>query len=151
MFEFFSDGIYKDGSIHINPGYWDEKLTSGREAAKDYSKDCLLEWVREYLEQGNVDDPDLCADVQKDLRYQDDEGMLETLEDAQSWLRKWEHGGGIDGEGVWSDTWEIDLQGYDWWYLWACHAICWGIKTFYAQFGILGSPEDVAASEMTGR
>lgn len=29
-----------------------------------------------------------------------------------------------------SDTWEWDLRGYDWSFLWACHAIVWGIARY---------------------
>jgi hypothetical protein len=30
------------------------------------------------------------------------------------------------------DTWEWDLQDYDWWFLWCCHAIQWGIAMYDA-------------------
>jgi hypothetical protein len=29
-----------------------------------------------------------------------------------------------------TDTWEWDLKDFDWWYLWACHAIVWGIAQY---------------------
>jgi len=29
-----------------------------------------------------------------------------------------------------SDTWEWRLQDFDWWFLWACHAIVWGITRY---------------------
>lgn len=28
------------------------------------------------------------------------------------------------------DTYEWDLQDFDWWYLWSCHAIAWGIARY---------------------
>jgi hypothetical protein len=30
------------------------------------------------------------------------------------------------------DTWEWSFEDYDWWYLWACHAIVWGIGQYDA-------------------
>jgi hypothetical protein len=30
-------------------------------------------------------------------------------------------------------AWEWDLQDYDWWFLWSCHAIAWGIARYDAQ------------------
>ena len=51
------------------------------------------------------------------------------------------------------DTWEWNLQDFDWWYLWACHAIVWGIarydearKTAAAQSAPAEAPEAVAVS-----
>lgn len=31
-----------------------------------------------------------------------------------------------------SDTWEWDCSTWDWWFLWACHAIVWGIAQYDA-------------------
>jgi len=57
MFEFFRTGIYRDGSLHINPGYWSEKLTSQREAARTYSQKLFDEEVRLELEAVAEDYP----------------------------------------------------------------------------------------------
>jgi hypothetical protein len=39
------------------------------------------------------------------------------------------------------DTWEWDLQDYDWTFLWCCHAIVWGI----GQYDAARTPEAVAS------
>ncbi|KAB2347294.1 hypothetical protein [Actinomadura rudentiformis] len=31
-----------------------------------------------------------------------------------------------------AETWEWDLRSFDWWFLWACHAIVWGIGRYDA-------------------
>lgn len=31
-----------------------------------------------------------------------------------------------------SDPWELPVKEFDWWYMWACHAIVWGIRTYDA-------------------
>jgi hypothetical protein len=30
------------------------------------------------------------------------------------------------------DTWEWNFRNYDWWFVWACHAILWGIRQYDA-------------------
>lgn len=45
MFTLFREGLYKDGLIHINPGYWSEKLTSNRECAKSYDQDRFTKYI----------------------------------------------------------------------------------------------------------
>jgi hypothetical protein len=38
---------------------------------------------------------------------------------------------GFDHKGFqFYDTWEWDFRDYDWWFLWACQAIVWGIAQF---------------------
>lgn len=31
-----------------------------------------------------------------------------------------------------ADSWEWDLRDWDWWFLWACHAIQWGVAQYEA-------------------
>lgn len=140
MFRFFASGIYKDGSLHINPHYWAEKLSSQRQAAMEYSKDVVWEQVKDRLH--DMRDPDfpeetnvkLADRIEADWKERDSWGYLEDAEGARSFLSEWED------EGVWSDTWEWPMQGYDWWYLWACHGIVWGIQQ-YLKAGHALSPE----------
>ncbi|WP_019358034.1 hypothetical protein [Streptomyces sp. AA1529] len=40
-----------------------------------------------------------------------------------------------------TDTWEWDLQDFDWWFLWACHGIRWGID----QYDAARKPAEAAA------
>jgi hypothetical protein len=59
MFEFFRSGLYKDGSVHINPGYWAEKLTSNRECVKTYDEEKFKKYTAEILAEAERDYPGL--------------------------------------------------------------------------------------------
>lgn len=131
-------GFFRRKKLSINPSYWAEKLTVKCDVAKEYSKDRLIQHVREYLEEGNVDDADLCDDISQDLKSLDENGMLEDLEGARDFLNRWEE------DDVWSDTWEWDLMDYDWWFLWALHAIVWGVQQYEARYGVFQGTHDVA-------
>lgn len=61
MFEFFRSGIYRDGSLNINPGYWSEKLASSREAATSYSEKLFEAEVTETLTVVEDDYPGIAA------------------------------------------------------------------------------------------
>jgi len=39
-----------------------------------------------------------------------------------------------------SDVWEMDFRSYDWWFLWALHAIVWGIALYDAEKAGAGRP-----------
>jgi hypothetical protein len=55
MFEFFRSGIWEDGSLHINPHYWAEKLTSDRDCVMRYDQDLFERQVKEHVAQEIVD------------------------------------------------------------------------------------------------
>jgi hypothetical protein len=57
MFEFFRSGIYRDGSLHVQPGYWSEKLASNREVSTSYSEKLFQQEVTESLEAAEADCP----------------------------------------------------------------------------------------------
>ena len=47
-----------------------------------------------------------------------------------------------------TDTWEWELKDFDWWYLWACHAIVWGIAR-YDEVRKTAAPAATAPSVVT--
>ncbi|MCC5574569.1 hypothetical protein IMZ11_02800 [Microtetraspora sp. AC03309] len=55
MFEFFRSGIWRDGSVHINPGYWAEKLTSDRDSVKKYDQGLFEQTVKEHVAEAILD------------------------------------------------------------------------------------------------
>ncbi|MFE9432913.1 hypothetical protein [Streptomyces sp. NPDC006640] len=61
MFQFFRSGIWRDGTHNINPGYWSEKLTSGREAATSYSTQLFEEEVAKTLADVEGDYPGIAS------------------------------------------------------------------------------------------
>jgi hypothetical protein len=60
-FELFRHGIHRDGSIHINPGYWDEKLSSERDAAQRYSMAKFEQLTAEQLADAEKEFPGVTA------------------------------------------------------------------------------------------
>ncbi|MFI7448168.1 hypothetical protein ACIBQX_11775 [Nonomuraea sp. NPDC049714] len=169
MFEFFRSGIWEDGSLHINPHYWAEKLTSDRDSVMKYDQDSFERQVKEYVAEAIVDRsaPRGISQAVRDLLENGDitwEGgarrALEDFEyrthtvtctcgasatfddpiDASSWgyrhLRESEgkHSTTTQFGDSFSfdDTWEWEFKDYDWWFLWACHGILWGIQQYDA-------------------
>ena len=129
LFEVF----VRSATYGLNPSYWAQNLTSSRAAAKSYSLERFTDRVAEELKD-------------EESRYP---GVTEAW---TRWLK--------DGDGSWYDTaYEISarfalrdfryepvgsegkpfrfqdvddwkLHDWDWWYLWACHAIVWGIGQY---------------------
>lgn len=159
MFTFFrSNG----NSAGINPGYWSEKLpTNGRDAARQYSEKVLRARLDEELREYAEVYPGLFERYEADLavyettpekeRYPwalkgprephkpmpsaeaielladyDADGWLSHREGAMELLSELETG------GVVSDIFEWKLDDYAWEFLWACHAIVWGIAQYDA-------------------
>lgn len=149
MFEFFAHELYKDGSVHINPQYWAEKLTS-HDQSQVYDMDTFREELdkqAQYLiDDGSIIDKDQVERFKREV-----EGLLEdedysTMEAALRMMDDFSFFNNEDhayssrhiGEAIrFEDSWEWvrSCQVYQWWYLWACHGIVWGIKQYYAMFG----------------
>jgi hypothetical protein len=157
MFQFFR------GAGDINPGYWAEKLRSGRGAAEKYSMDLFRQIVAERVadaveadeDLGPVDDdrPGLAAAVEAaltdDYDYEHEEGAREFLID---FVYRYTDAAGAARSFKFTDTWEWDFAEYDWAYLWACHAIRWGVAQYDAAKGALSvagaeEPQQPAATE----
>lgn len=152
MFQFFR-------GHEINPGYWAEKVVAGRNSIRRYSEDRLRQllddalayYERAYPDLASkyeiaraeydalpVDDrypygrahephrPETVDEVRKTVSDHDDEGLLGYEDGARELLSE------LEQARVVSDTWEWDLHDYDWWYLWACHAVVWGIAQYDA-------------------
>lgn len=130
MFEFFRSGIWKDGCRHINPGYWEEKLTSSREAARTYSIDLFNKIVTEILTEAETDYPgitDAWNEHANDYNTEYEDSARAALDDFEYQPE------GATGEPFrFEDCWEDGFRDFDWWYLWACHAILWGIAQYDA-------------------
>lgn len=166
MFEFFRHGIWRDGSIHINPVYWSEKLTSDRDSVMTYSQKLFEEEVAKDLAAVEEDYPGITKAWASHL---EDEFNVEYEEEARRALDEFrfgeqhrascskcdwqfedefyttaavklrrhrleageEHTGTVrDLSFTFSDTWEWQLKDFDWWFLWACNAIVWGIARY---------------------
>jgi hypothetical protein len=147
MFEFFR-------GKGINPGYWAEKLPDSGRSVREYNEDVLKDLIEEYLPEyaekyperltaymkaaaarsalpypRNVTteppvEPKSVDEIRELIAEYDDNGDLTTAEGARELLRE------LERRGVVSDTWEWDLNDWDFHFLWCCHAIVWGIQRY---------------------
>ena len=128
MFNFF------DFTSHgINPGYWGEKLEAiaRHEGYMAYSVDKFREWVktdwRERLDEYTpAQRMTIRAAIDSDILGDDNWGCnIEYREGAMEALNN------FDVEGFdYDDLSELDFDDYSFHYLWACHAVQWGIQQY---------------------
>jgi len=161
MFQLFRSGIYRDGSLHINPGYWSEKLTSDRDSVMTYSQKLFEEQVAEELRGAEADFPGVtkawnkhvmdynteyeypAREALEDFEFGDEYKVscsecdeAETFSDpvkAHMWRIRHlgdmgdEHVSNVKKNNFYIDATGWNLQDFDWWFQWVCHAIVWGI------------------------
>lgn len=164
MFEFFRSGIYRDGSLHINPGYWSEKLTSDRDSVKDYQEDLFVKLVweqAEHLIEGEYVKPDQVDRFRQAIKDDIVEGGLyATADEGYRTVNEFEfyndpskeldyrHEPDVRFEDAWE--WFNATKDFDWWFLWACHAIVAGIARYdrlrYYGLEKLATPESAEAA-----
>lgn len=120
MFEFFR----ADRRWGINPHYWAEKLGGGRRSVKEYSEQLLRQRVIEQFVEdakwGGVP-----AGTGKALRTWVLNEDLSDEHEARNVLEDFAFQG-----YEFKDVWEWDFRDYDHSFLWACHAIVWGIARY---------------------
>lgn len=129
MFEFF-----RSDRGDINPHYWGEKLEGGRRSVQHYDEDVLKGHVHQLLDDAaerakDEADEDLHAAVGKGramLNCAIDDGDTSHERGARQLLDE------LEELGLTSDSWETSLHDYDMSFLWACHAIVWGIGQYDA-------------------
>lgn len=122
MFEFFRR---RDG--RINPGYWAEKVTSGRDELYVYDPDVFDQRVKEaFVEAVRYSDAPrgLGKAVRAELLDHDD---VCDERGAHRLVAEFEFKG-----FRFYDTWEWSFRDWEWSFLWYCHAIVWGIAQYDA-------------------
>lgn len=129
MFQFFR------GSAHppkypINPGYWAEKVVSQHAPAyrclKEYSEELFTEQVNDALKEAEDEGHAGVTDQWKlETEGHWPEWDIHSEDGARDALANFTHDKFTFGE-----TWEWELRDWCWWYLWACHAIVWGIAQY---------------------
>lgn len=110
----------------INPRYWAEKVKDEPKRATGYSEDMFKQLVNEHLADLAEDD---LTDEQREARDEVVERVKDGAyheEDARDILRDAERA------GLFSGTWEWDLQDWDWHFLYCLNAIVAGIKAYDA-------------------
>lgn len=120
MFQFFRS----DRRWGINPHYWAEKLGGGRDSVMEYSEQALRQRVVEQF----VNDArwgGVPAGTGKALRTWVLDEDLNSEHEARNVLEDFAHRG-----YKFSDVWEWNFRDYDPHFLWACHAIQWGVAQY---------------------
>lgn len=124
MFEFFRGKL-----AVMDPHYWAEKLTScSREDAKVYDEDRFKRLVTEHVQEAEEygwGPTGLVQAVREQVLSREDVTYYEA--GAREALEEFAHDG-----FQFTDVYEWDFRSYDWWFLWACHAIVWGIALYDA-------------------
>lgn len=139
MFEFFR----ADRRWGINPHYWAEKLGGGRQPVQAYSEELLRQRVVEQFVEdakwGGVP-----PGTGKHLRTWVLDEDLGDERTARNVLEDFAFQG-----YEFKDVWEWDFHDYDSSFLWACHAIVWGIGRYdkVRRYGLqaLATPKAVAS------
>lgn len=156
MFRSFRQNIYKDGSLHPDPGYWTQKLSSSEQAEKwdpDVFQEDLEQYITDMVEQEIVPkehEQRLRDEVEADLMYEELHSAdlaIKALMEFDFYFEgadRYKSGSKPDFEFDECWEWISRCTEYDWWYLWALRAICWAVKNFDAKYGLPGRAVDVA-------
>jgi hypothetical protein len=143
MFDLFRE----TGSEGINPGYWQEKVTAGRGDIKGYSEELFKERVAKELKAAEEFFPGVTAAWQESVEGFYAKYNTEYEETAREALADFEY----LPEGQFGEAWsfrytdEWRLIDYSWEFLFACHAIAWGVDQYNAVKAASASAEAVAS------
>lgn len=146
MFHFFRDSSC---GRSIEPDYWAEKLTSDRDSVMKYDQELFERKVKEYI-AGAIRDGSaprgIGSAVMRDIF---EWGDITHEEGARRELESFDHDG-----FCFEDAWEWNFRDYDWWFLWACHAIVWGIArydriTYYGLQPLAATAKETPVPDMT--
>ena len=133
MFTFFRS---TDEALRINPSYWHEKMVAeGRERAKEFSKDHILEYVRERLdawieEEGPTQEEIATVKSNIDLLIvsplnSGEYGMEGSCRLLYEFPCSRSEGFQLDEPTDWPS-----FQEYTYHFLWCLYAIVWGIQQY---------------------
>ena len=160
VFRSFRHSIHKDGSLHPDPDYWTQKLSSSEQAEKwdqDVFREALEAEITSMVEQEIVPkehEQRLREEVETELMYEDIHSAdlaVKILGDFEFYFdetRRYGSGGG--GDFAFDECWEwvTKCTEYDWWYLWALHGILYAVREFDRKFGRPGVSQDLALAGM---
>lgn len=141
MFEFFRvRPADEKATLHINLGYWAEKLaavdrTGCAPGARAYSEQRFKELVETQVTEW-IRENGLAVEEQEQLRNAIESDVLGFADDgereAHEALRDFRVG--VSGNTFeFSDTWEWDLKEYTFRFVWCCYALAWAIRQYDAE------------------
>ncbi|MFF0736809.1 hypothetical protein ACFYVK_35010 [Streptomyces chartreusis] len=113
----------------INPGYWQEKVTAGQ--VKDWSEDRFRAWVLDEAAKAEAKHPGVVKAV-GDQILNSDEHSLEFQGTAEYAVANFSHS---TFRLRFPNDWEKDFQDWSWEFLFACHAVLFGIDMWDAAAG----------------
>lgn len=108
----------------INPGYWQEKVVAGQ--VQDWSEEKFRTWLVLEAAKDEARYPGLVNAVNRQILHSD-EHNTEYRGTAEYALASFAH---RDYRLRFPDRWEESFEDYSWQFLWACHAIRWGIAQY---------------------
>lgn len=132
MFEMFRRSA--DGG-DINATYWAEKVRTGN--ARSYSRERFEQYIEKQVAASEPNYPGLREDVQAEILGDDvfnvdyESGALMSALGYRYFLDPDENPMGLDAFRL-QYVHEWDVRDFDWWFLFACHAIHWGIAQYDA-------------------
>ncbi|MFI0900616.1 hypothetical protein [Streptomyces sp. NPDC020983] len=132
MFEMFRQSA---DSGAVNASYWAEKVRTGN--ARSYSRERFEEYVEEQVAAAEPYYPGIRDDVQVEIF---DDVVYDVNYEASALMAALGYAYFLDpdqnpeGRKAFNFKYvhEWDLRDFDWWYLFACHAIVWGIAQYDA-------------------
>ena len=105
----------------INPGYWQEKVTAGK--VQDWSEETFRAWALDEAVKAESRFPGAVEAVTKQILHSD-EYSTEYRGTAEYAVAAFSHG---EFRLRFPNDWEEDFEDYSWEYLFACHAVLFGI------------------------
>lgn len=128
MFQFFRT---VEGES-INPQYWAQKLVSSDEVVKRYDQDLMELMVGGHLQDVEADHQGLTKAMERDFFHDWYGPDLASEDDVRQFLRDYKFApSGEEGYYPFTDAlMDWDFTTWDHSFLWACHAITWGIKQY---------------------
>ncbi len=149
MFEFFAGSAERKTP---NLDYWAQKVTSGNGTIRRYSEKKLRQHIKDAVEEAADEFPGLADAVENDVLL-NLEGHEHYDRDLVDEFRYW-----VDSDSKeanpnrpdfeFSDHFEWDCRDFTYQFVWACHAILWGISVYRGQEPILPPiPEDDETTE----
>jgi hypothetical protein len=122
MFEFFRTRPEGKEGLHINPGYWGEKLQAIERNGgfKEFSPDLFRQEIKEYLDSHEATD---------EVREAVEDEVLSHLDDGEDIACRAAYDFDFNGFSF-EDFFEANLKDYTFRFLWCCYALSWGIRLY---------------------
>jgi hypothetical protein len=133
-------GMFRGTSHYgINPGYWQEKVVAGQ--IKVWSEGRFRDWLTSWAASGETRHPGLFEAVREQI-LDNEEYSLEFEEFARHAAENFNHAGHTLRYPL---AWEQSFDDWSWEFLWACHAIVWGIAAYDQHRAAQAEPVPTAA------